>query len=264
MTNTFLNPSDKTASGTLSNGNLTFTSGTGSGVRTVDRLTSGRYYFEFTPTAWNSVQTVGGIGTAGTPLATAASSALGACIVQKSGSVYCNNATVQASLGGLGAGNVIGVAFDVAARLIWFRVAPSGNWNGNALYSPGGAGGVSFAVLGAGAVYGLIASNIANIDVITSNFGDSAFTGAVPSGFTAGFPLSSPPLTAINTQSALEQWSFPNSQSWVTQVALEEWGLTGAVGTQAIATQVALEEWARNPAVIPPGGGRQARVMVMA
>lgn len=71
---------------------------------------------------------------------------------------------------------------------------------------------------------------------------------------------SSATITSVQaTQAAVEQWMNANVNALVTQIAIEEWGLSGTVGTQAIVTQVAIEEWAVN--ALPPtdlGGGNLA------
>ena len=91
-------------------------------------------------------------------------------------------------------GDVIGIALDVGAQLAWFRVAPSGNWNGSGTANPAtGTGGLSLASI----------TNVDDCPLVgffpgigesaTANFGDSAFSGAVPSGFTTGWPTNAPP-----------------------------------------------------------------------
>jgi hypothetical protein len=62
------------------------------------------------------------------------------------------------------------------------------------------------------------------------------------------------------TQAAAQQWMNASVQAQLTQVAVEEWGLSGAVGTQAILTQVALQQWAK---VVQPKRAK-AGAMVLA
>jgi len=58
------------------------------------------------------------------------------------------NAVSMGTLGLLAAGAVVGVAVDFVSDLIWFRVAPSGNWNGSIAADPAtGAGGFSINAL---------------------------------------------------------------------------------------------------------------------
>lgn len=195
MAQTTWNPSDKSANITLSGANLVVTVGgtsTGQGVRTVDSLGSGKFYWEYTwTTSQSNFQVIIGVGTASAAFATVAGNIVGAAAIQSGdGGIYVNNTTSLAALGAIAQGNIIGLAVDVGGKLIWFRKAPSGNWNNSGTANPAtGAGGFSISALTL-PVYGLQASGVFNPgDVITANFGGSAFSGAVPAGFTSGFPL---------------------------------------------------------------------------
>jgi len=80
---------------------------------------------------------------------------------------------------------VIGIAVDFSGQLIWFRVAPAGSWNGSGTANPAtGVDGISISVI-AGSRFPTMTGQ--GGDAITANFGASAFTGVVPSGFTSGF-----------------------------------------------------------------------------
>src|SRR4029077_824676 len=107
------------------------------------------------------------------------------------GAIWVNNANTGSAIGVISSGNVIGVALDMTGLLIWFRIAPSGNWNGSGTANPAtGVGGISIsACFGAQAAYAAFAStgSAGNGNAVTANFGDSAFTGAVPAGFASGF-----------------------------------------------------------------------------
>jgi hypothetical protein len=120
----------------------------------------------------------------------------GATTVAKAGNINVNNAnpTGNPSLGVRANGDIIGVAIDIAAKLIWFRVAPSGNWNGSGTANPvTGTGGVDITSIVTGPLYPI--EGINGVGAITANFGASAFTGAVPSGFVSGF--SPPPVKQL-------------------------------------------------------------------
>jgi hypothetical protein len=82
-------------------------------------------------------------------------------------------------------------------------------------------------------------------DAITANFGDTAFAGSVPSGFTSGFVIGNN--YVINTQAAVEEWHAPSPDAQVTQLAAEQWLRTNP---DAQVTQLALEEW--TPVPPPP------------
>jgi hypothetical protein len=187
---------------TLSGGNLVATNtGTtsvdqGAHVAAAGGKSSGKYYFEATfTTVMGSVgQGVDYGAGVGTPSSTYTgmgfSGGVTGGMVYKTGSVYMNGSN-QGSflLGTRVSGDVIGIAVDLDNRKLWFRVAPSGNWNASGTANPAtNTGGftlsagtmVPFATFGG-------ASGLAN-NVITANFGASAFTGAVPAGFTSGWP----------------------------------------------------------------------------
>src|SRR4249919_981653 len=187
MAGTTFNTADR-LNVTLTNGNLTATT-TGSGnngVRTIDNHTAGRYYFEFTCTTWGPATAVG-FANAAASLSTVNTTSTAACYVIKSvGNISFNGSISGIALGARANGDIIGVALDTTAALAWFRVCPAGNWNGNAGFGPGGSGGINISAIST-PLYGLFCGN-GNSLVVTANFGDTAFTGAVPSGFTAGFP----------------------------------------------------------------------------
>jgi hypothetical protein len=84
-------------------------------------------------------------------------------------------------------------------------------------------------------------------NVFTANFGDTAFSGVVPSGFTSGFPTGAPTLQAAVTTAGLEQWGDGNPAARLTSVALEHWATPTGTGVAAQITQIALEQWAAVP-----------------
>jgi hypothetical protein len=197
MANVTWNSADKvsiTLSGTNS---LTATSGAGvSGVRTTGLQGSGKYYFEFLGTTLGGTN-LWGVANAAAVLSTALNTNLNIATVARSGTVIINNVQqgVTALLGTIANGNIVGVALDVTNNLIWFRIAPSGNWNASGTGNPTtGVGGFSITSIATG-LYGFFAANGSGI-VTTANFGDTAFSGAVPSGFTSGFPTGGVPPTS--------------------------------------------------------------------
>ena len=183
--NTTWNPADKSAGITLTGGNLIATGGLNTGCRGVDHQVAGQFYFEYTMTTWAGSTSC---GVANLAAGFAPGTSTGVSSVNAAGQIVCNGSNI-ASLGARANGNIIGVAVDFTARLIWFRVAPAGNWNGTAGFAPGGTGGVNISPIGGvgSSVYPYFAS-ITTSNSVTANFGDSAFSGAVPSGYTAGFP----------------------------------------------------------------------------
>ena len=180
---------------TLSGGNLVATNtGTtsqdqGARVATVNGKTSGKYYFESTWTA----RTGGadhGVGV-GTPTSTYIGMGFTGGVVGVEayflGSVYANGSQVYSS-GGYTVGSVIGIAIDLDNRKAWFRLSPSGVWNNGGAADP--VTNVGGFTIPAGTMVPFVTfggtSGAAN-NVVTANFGDSAFVGAVPSGYIAGW-----------------------------------------------------------------------------
>jgi hypothetical protein len=262
MANTTWNPSDKTANIALSGGNLTATqtaSGANGGSRSVDRKTSGKLYWEGTFVVATNISTGFGIGNSATVLNGGISATSVTAVIGRSGTIFVGGSTaVTGSI--LANGTVVGIALDLDASRVWFRVGAAGNWNYSATADPTtGAGGIAIPVGGASAAYALALIGAQN-DQITANFGDSAFTGTVPSGFTAGFPTGSPPLAAVATQVVLEEWAMPLASAQMTQVALEAWASPGAGNRAALLTQIALEQWAALPAALV---ARQNAVIVI-
>jgi hypothetical protein len=202
MANTTWNPSDKTGAGTLSGGNLTFlTGGTTSGVRSIASAVSGKCYWEYTSPEWSTNQVYVGVANGAANLASIGNDGLAGCGVLGHGGLNCNGGSVG-TLGTLPNNGHVGVALDETNKLIWFRVAPSGNWNGSGTANPAtGVGGISVAAIAGAGLFGVAASaNFYSGIHLTANFGDSAFTGAVPSGFNAGFP---PPSAITARQNAV-------------------------------------------------------------
>lgn len=171
---------------TLSGGNLTATATGAGGVRENMGLSSGKYYWETTLGTWTNTNTNVGIASATAVLSSVAGSASQAVFIFRNGDIWVNGGNSGVNLGIRASGDTMGIALDVGAQLIWFRVAPSGNWNGNAGYAPGGTGGIGVSAL-TGSLYPLFSSNTAG-EAVTANFGASGFSGSVPAGFTSGIP----------------------------------------------------------------------------
>jgi len=249
MANTSWNGSDKTANITLTGSSLiaTATSSSTGGVRAADKQQTGKFYWECTLTTISGVSSGVGVGGSGASLtANALSTTIDCLMATNSGTIYVNTVSSGVTLGARASGDVICIALDLTTTgsgLIWFRVGAAGNWNANAGNNPAtGVGGIVCGFGPAIAAYPMWISN-ANSTVCTANFGDTAFTGAVPSGFTSGFTSgATPALNAAITQEALEDWSS-GGDARLTQIALEQWVNPATGNVQAILTQIALEEW---------------------
>lgn len=183
-TPTTWNPSDKTNT-TLSSGDLVATIGGGNGgVRGIAGRTSGKVYCEYTYTTINTNSINTGISLIAGALNGASNTGI-AFVARTNGAITVNGSGIV-SFGIIAQSSVIAMAVDFGANLLWMHVAPSGDWNGNALDDPAtGVGGVDISSISTGPLYPLMRGGSG--DVITANFGASGFTGTVPSGFTSGW-----------------------------------------------------------------------------
>lgn len=168
---TTLDPAQKGPSITLSNGDLTLTSTGGwNNVRGTQSRSSGKYYWEVTPSAGD-----GGIGVSN------ASGNLASYLGATANSLgYTNDGTIyptfDSSPGAYVGGNVIGVAVNLDTDKIWF--AKNGAWTGNPV---AGTGGSTIAPLGADVFPAVASVN----NPLTVNFGSTPFAHAAPTGFKA-------------------------------------------------------------------------------
>lgn len=184
-----LNPSDKSAGITLSNGNLSATSinTSNNSVRSTTGISSGnKVYFEVT---WS-----GTAGGASTCVGIASSSvnlgnintSNGMCLsYQSSGAIWYNAGNTGVAIGAHGSTGTVCVAVDLVNKRFWARVG-AGNWNGNATFNPAtNTGGVDISTLFTSTpIYVLVGSN-STIPTATVNFGATSFAQTVPSGFAA-------------------------------------------------------------------------------
>jgi hypothetical protein len=153
------------------------------GVRGTVSSGVGKYYCEYTMTVWSSSTTTAGIGLVSAALN---SSWVGSVVVSKVGVIWVNGVSTGIDCGSPVQGDTLCIAFDAVNGLFWARINAGGQWNAGGAANPAtGVGGINIAAI-SGPQYpiGLLFSSG---DKITANFGASAFVGAVPSGFTAGW-----------------------------------------------------------------------------
>jgi hypothetical protein len=188
--NTTYNPSDKSATVTLSGGNLTATAtvATNIAVRSTVGLSTGKHYFEIQATL-SGASTSGsgeGICISSAPLTSVGVNATNALLVFRFGNIYFNGVDTTKSIGFLTFSNVVCFAIDFVNLRAWVR-RDNGNWNGDAAANPAtNTNGIDIsAVFGSNAAY-VVQTFAANGDTSTANFGGSAFVQTVPSGFTTG------------------------------------------------------------------------------
>jgi len=268
MANTTWNPSDKSANCTLTGSNLIAT-GAAAGTnwtRAVDKQVTGKFYWECTYNTNASAGTGAGGASPSVNLLngfTAGTPSLGSFGLVHTGILYVDGVGTGLAFGSIANGTVVCFAVDCAARLVWARLGAAGNWNTVAANNPAtGVGGIAINNLGVGIPLYPAAVLTGTSEQITANFGNTAFTGTVPSGFTSGFTAGAViPTNELLTQGALEQWGSGTPAMWATQAAVEMWASVQATsGTQMTVTQMALETWAPVTSAVPA----QARAMILA
>lgn len=189
---------------TLSGNNLVATNigttSTDQGARGSVSLTSGKYYFEMTLTTitGGANRTIGVATPASSYTNISTLSQFGTFLVPVSGNIWVSGSgNSGTTMGARSAGDVIGIAVDFASSKMWFRVAPAGLWDNNGSHDPTTPASGGMTIPG-GAILPVCTfggSGGAAGNVVTANFGASAFVGAVPTGFTSWITaaLPSPP-----------------------------------------------------------------------
>ena len=115
-----------------------------------------------------------------------------AAVAFKSGNVWILGAN-RFTIGAITNGAVVCVALDLDNKRYFCRLGAAGNWNGSSSVTPATPS-TGFDIstwIAAGFALHPAVTLGGTGDTITANFGDTAFTGTVPAGYTAGFPTSS-------------------------------------------------------------------------
>jgi hypothetical protein len=176
----------------LTNGNLTATNSVGAGqfgnARGTTSKSTGKFYLEWTVVidAGNQV----GIGFSDTTQSFASgffnggvAHSIGLTITSSVARWQFNSGSgIIIAPGGAATNDVIGVAVDVGAGLLWGRIG-AGNWNNDILANQNpatGTGGVAIGLTGAVFFSCDVESNTVNG---TLNTGGSAYANSAPSGF---------------------------------------------------------------------------------
>jgi hypothetical protein len=175
------NPADTSAGFTLSGGNLIATQSLGSsnqGSRDVAGHSTGKFFCSLT------INTVGnfliGISNAAYSLTSGAIlSSTNSVGVTSGGTIFFNGGSI-AGTAAYTTGDVLDIAVDFTAQLIWTRTN-GGAWNGSGDPATGTGGG-SFAGIGAGPYFITVTASAAG-SAVTANFGGSAYSFAAPSGY---------------------------------------------------------------------------------
>ena len=158
-------------------------------VRAVNPAHSGKLYFEVTVTTLGANALVG-IADASAALGNYVGSDTHGVGWLETGQVFNNGNAAFGSANNWSAGHVLGVAVDIGNLKIWFWDSVANHWNGDILANQNPAtntGGISFSALVGTPVYPAMSVNggVSSQDVLTANFGGSAFTQTVPAGFSA-------------------------------------------------------------------------------
>jgi hypothetical protein len=262
---------DKSANLTLTGANLIATSaGPNATVKGKDPKRTGKYYIEYTSTTTQGATSRFGFATAASPHSTSTpASSIGP--QSSSGAILIFDVFgTQSSFGTIGAavttGTLLCVALDLDNQLCWYRVGAGGNWNNNAANNPAtGVGGAPVVTTGFGKgidVYPY-AFLVASPNSVTANFGGSAFTGAVPAGFTSGWDDSVSIVTnVVANQIAAEQWLSTDPEARLTQIAVEQWASVQSTTGQVVLSQILIEQWASVDLPVVPS--QAVRVQVLA
>lgn len=186
VTPTTLNPADTYVNLVLSNGNKTFTSpanfnSVNDGSRSIKSKTAGKFFVECSIVTDPDVFMILGLANAAEVLTSALQNT--AISAQSDGSIRVNGTSSLFAGAAVGAGNVMGIAFDLTAKLFWAR-KNAGNWNNLAIGSSNpatGVGGVSFSTV-TGPYFVMASAFEFQGGQGVLNFGPS-FTNAAPVGF---------------------------------------------------------------------------------
>lgn len=168
---------------TLSGGDLVATgSASNSVVKSTTSHSTGKYYYEATITNFAGAEYLFGIASTGFSLAAGDMyTTTTACCVRAGDAIYFNGAALSGFLAGT-TGDVMGFAIDLDALLFW------ANRNGGAWTNSGnpaaGTGGASIAALSGGPWFAACClPHATTFNVLTANFGGSAYGQTPPAGF---------------------------------------------------------------------------------
>lgn len=185
-TTTTWDPSDIDPGITLSPDKLTATSGAGFAYALAKAIAShstGKFYHETTFSTFTSNNQVGiglaaaTVGNSGTPLGAGADS-----VAYNFSTNFVINSSSLGNGAAWGAGDVLGCAVDLGAKLLWVRVN-AGLWNNSGTANPAtGVGGINISSLAAVAYFPAI-TLVNTGDVAVANFGATAYANAAPAGF---------------------------------------------------------------------------------
>lgn len=161
--------------------------------------------------------------------------------VASTGAIFYRGSNTGLALGTLTANDWIGFAVDLDAGKVWYRRNAAGAWNGASTADPvTGSGGLPFF----GPSYDVVPWMVffgSTPTTKVANFGASAFVGAVPTGFSAGWDTGTAgPTNIVATQVGREAWLTEQpGPVRVTQLGYEAWfNIVPAVAVTRIGREV--------------------------
>jgi hypothetical protein len=173
------NPSDKNAGISLSGGNLTATTTGNQSVRSTTSHSTGKYYFEGTITRTSN--TTYGIAPAGYALSNYVGNSTSAGHFA-GGQLAVNNTTL-ATISNYGSSSgLLQMAVDLDNMNIYAKVG-AGTWNNTGADPAANSGGISLATISGSVPFFVIFNGETSGDIMTVNFGATAYSGTAPSGF---------------------------------------------------------------------------------
>jgi hypothetical protein len=164
---------------------LTVTSNAvGGNAGSIHWATSGKMFFSATANTLGTQTSFTGLSlNNATGQANDGSTGTNGVLIAGSGRIVFNNTTLGLyKASSLVTGDVVDVAYDATAQLVWARVN-GGNWNNSGTANPAtGTGGYSAPITSTGKFFAAVKMPAVS-DQWTFNFGDTAYTYAAPAGF---------------------------------------------------------------------------------
>lgn len=267
MANTIWNVADKSSNVTLSGSNLIATAGSAAqgGVRAVDRQVTGKVYWECTLNTITGAGTGVGVSLAGFTITQNPSTTgvVGSCALVRSGLVHMGSGDVAGvAFGVIPNGTVVCIAYDIGVGTIWFRLGAAGLWNTNAAANPAtGVGGILTS--GLGSIWPIFPTTwfAGTSDQTTANFGDTAFVGAVPSGFTSGFVAGATVPTSLGAWGMVRETVITSNGVLNVQGLAREVVVASGVGPHNLIMQGLVREVVARPGAV--GGPKQYAITVV-
>ena len=181
---------------TLSGNNLiatnTGTTSADQGARIAASKSAGKFYLEATRLSIPASGNYGiGIATIASSYTTFGNTAVTGNLIRiPAGTLWDDGSATGITIATFNQNDTVGIAVDIDNRRIWFRKSPAGVWNQSGTSNPAtNTEGVPLRGTGAMipvCVFGGTGGTSGNS--ISVNSGASVFSGAVPAGFTSGWP----------------------------------------------------------------------------